>query len=57
MKNLELKREIVQYEKDGKVKEFTNYFVDIMGIHVQLRTSDNTGRQLLEQVYDNLENK
>lgn len=53
MKALELQMEVVKgiSQKTGQEYEFNTYYVEVNGIKLQLKPSDNTVKQVLDQTY------
>lgn len=44
-------------KNSGEVKKFRAYYVEWNGLKIPVRAGDNTAQQILNQIFDNLQNK
>lgn len=51
-KKLVLKSRIEEYKKDGITKTYTKYYVEVLGIELQLNVADNTARLILSNYFN-----
>jgi len=51
---LVLKKEVLKYTdaKTQKEREYTNIYVDIAGVKVQVKAADRTGQELIQNALD-----
>ena len=50
---LVLKKEVTDYtDKNGKQRQYTNLFVEVQGVKVQVKAADRTGQELIQNALD-----
>lgn len=59
-----MKELVLQYEwklwtnkETGEVKKYRVFFIEWNGIKIPIKAGDNTAQQILNQIFDNLENE
>ena len=59
MKELVLRYEWREWvnKDNGEVRKFRAYFVEWNGLKIPVRAGDATAQQILNQIFDNLENE